>query len=86
VISLRLLSRICFNPVHKRLAKEIKRRGLSALLSSLLVIVILVLANSFVSAIVRKISGSTARTLPAHVPQLLDLAITLGLLQTIQGE
>ena len=34
----------CFYPIHKRLANKVKRRGLSALVSSVLVIVMVVLA------------------------------------------
>jgi predicted PurR-regulated permease PerM len=63
---------IVFYPVHKRLAKKIKRRGLSALLSSLLVIVILVLPLIFLTmALTNELAGA-ARNLPAHVAQLLD--------------
>jgi predicted PurR-regulated permease PerM len=63
---------IVFYPIHKRLARKIKRRGLSALLSSLLVIVILVLPLTFLTmALVNELS-STARTLPAQVAQLMD--------------
>ena len=63
---------IVFYPVHKRLAKKIKRRGLSALLSSLLVIVILVLPLIFLTmALTNELAGA-ARNLPAHVAQLMD--------------
>jgi predicted PurR-regulated permease PerM len=63
---------IVFYPIHKRLARKIKRRGLSALLSSLLVIVILVLPFTFLTmALVNELS-STARNLPAQVAQLMD--------------
>jgi len=63
---------IVFYPIHKRLARKIKRRGLSALLSSLLVIVILVLPLTFLTmALVNELS-STARNLPAQVAQLMD--------------
>ena len=40
---------IVFYPVHKRLAKKIKRPGLSALLSSVLVIITLVLPVTFLT-------------------------------------
>src|SRR6266545_1778658 len=61
---------IVFYPIHKRLAQKIERRGLSALLSSLLVVVILVLPLTFLTmALVNELS-STARNLPAHVAQL----------------
>ncbi len=63
---------IVFYPIHKRLAQKIERRGLSALLSSLLVVVILVLPLTFLTmALVNELS-STARNLPAHVAQLMD--------------
>ncbi len=63
---------IVFYPIHTRLARKIKRRGLSALLSSLLVIVILVLPLTFLTmALVNELS-STARNLPAQVAQLMD--------------
>jgi predicted PurR-regulated permease PerM len=63
---------IVFYPVHKRLAKKIKRRGLSALLSSLLVIVILVLPLIFLTvALTNELAGAT-RHLPARVAQLMD--------------
>jgi predicted PurR-regulated permease PerM len=63
---------IVFYPIHKRLARKIKRRGLSALLSSLLVIVILVLPLMFLTmALVNELS-STARNLPEQVAQLMD--------------
>src|SRR6266511_3643598 len=58
---------IVFYPINKRLAQKIKRRGLSALLSSLLVIILLVLPLTFLTmALVNELS-STARNLPAHV-------------------
>ena len=63
---------IVFYPVHKRLAKRIKRRGLSALLSSVLVIVILVLPLIFLTlALINELSGA-AQNLPAYSAQLLD--------------
>lgn len=63
---------IVFYPVHKRLAKKIKRRGLSALVSSLLVIVILVLPLIFLTvALTNEFAGAT-RNLPAQVAQLMD--------------
>src|SRR6266508_2480843 len=63
---------IVFYPIHKRLAQKIKRRGLSALLSSLLVIVVLVLPLTFLTmALVNELS-STARNLPALVAQLMN--------------
>jgi len=63
---------IVFYPVHKRLAKKIKRRGLSALVSSVLVIVIVVAPLTFLTVALANELASTARNLPAHVAQLLD--------------
>jgi predicted PurR-regulated permease PerM len=61
---------IVFYPVHKRLANRIKRRGLSALLSSLLVIVVVVLPFVMLTlALTNELSG-IARDLPAHLTQL----------------
>lgn len=63
---------IVFYPVHKRLAQRIRRRGLSALLSSLLVIVILVLPLIFLTiALANELSGA-ARNLPEHLAQLMN--------------
>src|SRR6266536_435883 len=68
---------IVFYPIHKRLAQKIKRRGLSALLSSLLVIVIHVLPLTFLTmALVNELS-STARNLPALVAQLMTAGAAL---------
>ena len=63
---------IVFYPVHQRLAKKIKRRGLSALVSSLLVIVIVVAPVTFLTVTLANELASTARELPAHMAQLLD--------------
>lgn len=62
---------IIFYPVHKRLARKIKRRGLSALLSSVLVILILVAPLVFLTiALANELSG-VAERLP-DVAQLLN--------------
>jgi predicted PurR-regulated permease PerM len=63
---------IVFYPVHKRLAKKIKRRGLSALVSSVLVIIIVVAPLTFLTVALANELASTARNLPAQVAQLLD--------------
>lgn len=63
---------IIFYPIHKRLAKRIKRRGLSALVSSVLVIVIVVAPLTFLTVALANELASTARNLPAHVAQLLN--------------
>jgi len=63
---------IVFYPVHKRLAQRIKRRGLSALLSSLLVIFVVVLPLTFLTiALTSEVAGAI-RILPAHVEQLMN--------------
>jgi predicted PurR-regulated permease PerM len=63
---------IVFYPVHKRLAKKIKRRGLSALLSSVLVIITLVLPVTFLTiALANELAGA-ARNLPDLVAQLMS--------------
>lgn len=63
---------IIFYPIHKRLAKRIKRRGLSAFISSALVIVIVVAPLTFLTVALANELASTARNLPAHVAQLMD--------------
>lgn len=63
---------IVFYPVHKRLAKKIKRSGLSALLSSVLVIITLVLPVTFLTiALANELAGA-ARNLPDLVAQLMS--------------
>lgn len=63
---------IVFYPVHKRLAKKIKRRALSALLSSLLVIIIIVIPLTFLTmALASELSGA-ARNLPENVTRLMN--------------
>lgn len=62
---------ILFSPVHKRLAQKVKRRGLSALLSSVLVIIILVLPVTFLTiALANELAGA-AGNLPDLVAQLM---------------
>lgn len=76
---------IIFYPVHKRLARKIKRRGLSALLSSLLVIVIIVLPLIFLTmALANELSGAV-RNLPENAARLMnpESAITGKVLQWI---
>jgi predicted PurR-regulated permease PerM len=63
---------IVFYPVHKRLAQRIRRRGLTALLSSLLVIVIIVLPLTFLTiALANELSGA-ARNLLEHLAQVMN--------------
>ena len=63
---------IVFYPVHKRLAKKIKRRGLSALISSLLVIFIVLLPLTFLTIALANELADAARNLPVHVNQLVE--------------
>jgi predicted PurR-regulated permease PerM len=54
---------IVFYPVHKRLAQKIKPRGLSALLSSVLVIITLVLPVAFLTiALANELAGSSRQS------------------------
>lgn len=62
---------IVFYPVHKRLAQKIKRRGLSALLSSVLVIIILVLPLTFLMIALANELAGTAGNLSNLVAQLM---------------
>ena len=63
---------IVFYPVHKRLAQKIKRRGLSALLSSVLVIIILVLPVTFLMMALANELARAAGNLPDFVAQLMN--------------
>lgn len=63
---------IVFYPVHKRLAQRIKRRGISALLSTVLVITVLVLPVTFLTiALANELAGA-AGNLPNLITQLLS--------------
>ena len=63
---------IIFYPVHKRLTQKIKHRSLSALLSSLLVIVIIVLPVIFLTvSLANELSGA-ARNVPEHAARLMN--------------
>ena len=63
---------IVFYPVHKRLAKKIKRRGLSALISSLVVIFVVLLPLTFLTMALANELASAARNLPVQVNQLVE--------------
>jgi len=65
---------IVFYPIHKHIAKRIKRRGLSALVSSALVIVIFVAPVTLVSVALANELGFAARNAPAYVAELLNPA------------
>lgn len=62
---------IVFYPVHKWLAKKIKRRGLSALMSSLVVIFIVLLPLTFLTMALTNELSDAARNLPVQVNQLV---------------
>jgi len=63
---------IVFYPIHKRLARKIQRRGLSALLSSLLVIVVIVLPLVLLTMALTKEIAGVVQDLPAQLTQLMD--------------
>ena len=63
---------IVFYPIHKRLAKTIRRRGLSALISSVLVIIILVLPLTFLTIALANELARAAGNLPDLVAQLMN--------------
>ena len=62
---------IVFHPIHKKLAQRIKRRGLAALLSSTLVILIVVLPLTFLAIAVTNELTDVARRLPPHMEELM---------------
>ena len=68
---------IIFYPVHKRLAKVINRRGLRALLSCLLVVLVVVLPLIVISAAVVEELAKLAPNLPAQVSELFDKQTSL---------
>src|SRR6185503_12904558 len=63
---------IVFYPVHKRLAKRIKRPGLSALLSCLLVILIVILPLTFLTVALADELAKIIPALPARISQLAN--------------
>jgi predicted PurR-regulated permease PerM len=58
---------IVFYPIHKLITRRIKRRGLSALVSSTLVIVVFVVPLALVSVALVNELGIVTRNVPAHV-------------------
>ncbi|HEU0252544.1 MAG TPA: AI-2E family transporter [Pyrinomonadaceae bacterium] len=69
---------IVFYPVHKQLSYRIKRRGLCALVSTTLVIVIVVLPLVVLTAAVTNELAGAARTFPTYMGQLMDPASITG--------
>ena len=63
---------IVFYPVHRRLAKKIRRPGLSSLLSCLLVIFVVLLPLTFLIATLATELAGTAQNFPQQVMPLLD--------------
>jgi predicted PurR-regulated permease PerM len=61
---------IVFYPVHKRLAKKIRRRGLSALLSCLLVVVVVVLPLALLTMALANELMQVIPTLPSQLSEL----------------
>jgi predicted PurR-regulated permease PerM len=63
---------IVFYPVHKRLSQRIRRPGLSAIVSCILVVLIVLVPLTFIIAtLARELAGS-AQSLPQQVGPLLD--------------
>lgn len=63
---------IVFYPVHRRLARKIRYRGLSALLSCLLVILIVILPLSLLTISVAQEVANVAPNLPSRISQLMN--------------
>lgn len=68
---------IVFYPVHKRLTTRIKRRGLSAILSCLLVVLIIVLPLIVLSVAVAEELSKAVPAMPAQFSQLLNSQLPL---------
>ena len=62
---------IVFYPVHRRLARKIRYRGLSALLSCLLVILIVILPLSLLTVCVAQEVANVAPHLPSQISQFV---------------
>jgi predicted PurR-regulated permease PerM len=63
---------IVFHPIHRRLARKIRHRGLSALLSCLLVILIVILPLSLLTISVAQEVANVAPTLPSQISQFMN--------------
>ena len=63
---------IVFHPVHRRLRSKIKYRGLSALVSCLLVILIVVLPLTLLTIVVAQELAHVAPNLPAKISQFMN--------------
>src|SRR5687767_3905349 len=69
---------IVFYPVHKWLAQRIKRRGLCAMLSSTLVILIIVLPLVFLTIAVTNELAGAVRNFPSYMDQLMNPTSVTG--------
>jgi predicted PurR-regulated permease PerM len=63
---------IVFYPVHRRLTSKIRYRGLSALLSCLLVILVVVLPLTFLTIAVAQELAKVVPTLPSQISQFMN--------------
>lgn len=63
---------IVFHPVHRRLASKIKSRGLSALLSCILVILLAVLPLTLLTIAVARELAHVVPTLPTQISQFMN--------------
>ena len=69
---------IVFYPVHKRIAQKIKRRGLCAMVSTILVILIFVLPLVFLTMAVTNELARAVSALPVQIDQLMNPAGSAG--------
>ena len=81
---------IVFHPVHRRLASKIKSRGLSALLSCILVILLAVLPLTLLTIAVARELAHVVPTLPTQISQFMNTQTPLfarisDWLQTVSG-
>ena len=73
---------IVFYPLHKRIAQKITRRGLCAMLSTALVILVFVLPLVFLTmAVTNELAGAVS-TLPAQMDQLMNPTGSAGRVST----
>ena len=63
---------IVFHPVHKRLARRIRYRGLSALLSCVLVILIVILPFTLLTIAVAQELANVAPNLPSRISEFMN--------------
>lgn len=68
---------IVFHPVHKRLARRLPYRGLSALLSCFLVILIVILPFTLLTIAVAQELANVAPNLPSRISQFMNMQTPL---------